>query len=488
MMRSSQSSLQERSERQSSGHREAGEAGFAAPVAPVLSASSTGRGGAERYLSREGQEILRWALPAVALLVGLFVEHVGLYLATRSYVRWMDELHRPHTDSMSFAYEGADATKGVGSDLGFLVMVLEVFMDLLPVVCIGLVLRFGDLRLWCHTMLVSALLMVLKGFASWATVVPDKGWKVCQARLGLDGLRYYREDQPLVEMIPDMILLEVQGLWLGSSRQRLCVVSAPFDGSICLCTIFCIGLCEVSLAWSAREAEVPAMAQCLRYMLLVLLVASALFTGSGPETTAFKVLGIVLAGAAYGNPALALAVEAWSRHTEPEVKASGVGGPSVMTSFSSALSPNSSVALVGTRRQISELGEEGAGDVGKVFMLPATARHCYMQQYPQESSLLQKKALLQQLLKAMHKAQEQLGRREQKKSELLKKEQADELLSARRADRFAEQRMQEALSDQQRMLNSRAKKKKHQTLNFQERGNAQLLKNTLRACKSLSEI
>lgn len=230
------------------------------------------------------------------------------------------------------------------------------------------------------------------------------------------------------------------------------------------------------------------MAQCLRYMLLVLLVASALFTGSGPETTAFKVLGIVLAGAAYGNPALALAVEAWSRLTEPEVKASGVGGPSLMSSFSSALSPNSSIALMGTRRQISELGEEGAGDVGKVFMLPATARHCYMQHVPQESSLLQKKALLQQLLKGMHQAQEQLGRREQKKSELLKKEQADELLSARRADRFAEQRIQEALSDQQRMLNSRGRKKKHQTLNFQERGNAQLLKNTLRACKSLSEI
>eukprot|EP00434_Breviolum_minutum_P000988 symbB.v1.2.000865.t1/scaffold38.1/size396883/5 len=363
-------------------------------------------------------------------------------------------------------------------------MLLEFFLDVLPIVCIGLVLRFGDLRLWCQTLLAAALLMTLKGFTTWATVIPDKGWQVCQERLGLDGLRYYREDQPFLEIIPDIILLEVQGLWFGRSRSRFCVVTAPFDASVCLGTIFCMSICEVSLAWSAMEAEVPAMAQCLRYGLLVLLVGSALFLGSEPEATGFTVLGIVLAGAVYGNPALAIAVEAWCRWTELELK---TGGPSMMTSYSTALSPNSSMALMGTR-QPSDMGEEGAGDVGKVFMLPFTARYCYMQQHPQESSLLQKKALLQQLLKSMHEAQEQLLRRELKKSDLLKKEQADELLSALRADRFAEQQIQEALSDQQRLLNSRARRKqKHQTLNFEERGNAQLLKNTLRrACKSLS--
>ncbi|CAK9005065.1 unnamed protein product [Durusdinium trenchii] len=350
----------------SSQHRRTSSRLSADPGGTVSSSASNAPAAGQRYLSREGHEILRWALPALALLGGLFVEHVGLYLATRSYVRWMDELHRPHRDSMPSAFEGNDDGKSEGSDLGFLALVLEVFMDLLPVVSIGLVLRFGDLRLWCQTMFAAALLMVLKGFASWATVVPDKGWKVCQDRLGPDGLRYYREDQPFFNMVPDILLLQVQGLWLGSSRRRLCVVDAPFHSNICLSTVFCTSLCEVSMAWSLREADVPAMAQCLRYMLLVLLVASALLAGSKPEVTNFTALGMVLALAVYGNPALALAVEAWCRHTELETPSRPV--PVLSTQHS----PNSTMALMGPR-QLSDLGEESAHDVGQVLMLPLMA-------------------------------------------------------------------------------------------------------------------
>ncbi|CAJ1425040.1 unnamed protein product [Effrenium voratum] len=306
--------------------------------------------GADQVLSREGQEILRWAIPGLALLAGLFLEHAGLYLATRRYVQWMDELQRPGLE-LHIQLEGS-ANESLGSDLGFIAVLLEILADLLPVLCLGLILCLGDLRLWCQTMFSAALLMTLKGFASWATVVPDaRGWKACQERLGLDGLRYYREDLPMSKMVPDILLLEVRGLWVGSPlRQRLCA-DAPFCSSICLSTLFCTSLCEVSMtSWIASREDsglLPAMAQCIRCLLLVLMLGTALVQGILTSRAEATALGMVLALAVYGNPALALAVDAWC---QPQAAPPALGPPGPLPT-----SPNSSFALM-PRRPPSEVG------------------------------------------------------------------------------------------------------------------------------------
>ncbi|CAJ1365803.1 unnamed protein product [Effrenium voratum] len=384
--------------------------------------------GADQVLSREGQEILRWAIPGLALLAGLFLEHAGLYLATRRYVQWMDELQRPGLE-LHIQLEGS-ANESLGSDLGFIALLLEILADLLPVLCLGLILCLGDLRLWCQTMFSAALLMTLKGFASWATVVPDaRGWKACQERLGLDGLRYYREDLPMSKMVPDILLLEVRGLWVGSPlRQRLCA-DAPFCSSICLSTLFCTSLCEVSMtSWIASREDsglLPAMAQCIRCLLLVLMLGTALVQGILTSRAEATALGMVLALAVRG------------------------------LSSSRALG----LSTGGGRLVPASLGAE-------IEILVARHEYCYLRKRPQESNLLQQQALLQQMVASMQKSQEALVRREQKKRELLKKEEADELLSAQRADRFSEQRIQEAVSDQQRMLHSRARKTRHVTVTF----------------------
>ncbi|CAJ1375451.1 unnamed protein product [Effrenium voratum] len=419
--------------------------------------------GADQVLSREGQEILRWAIPGLALLAGLFLEHAGLYLATRRYVQWMDELQRPGLE-LHIQLEGS-ANESLGSDLGFIAVLLEILADLLPVLCLGLILCLGDLRLWCQTMFSAALLMTLKGFASWATVVPDaRGWKACQERLGLDGLRYYREDLPMSKMVPDILLLEVRGLWVGSPlRQRLCA-DAPFCSSICLSTLFCTSLCEVSMtSWIASREDsglLPAMAQCIRCLLLVLMLGTALVQGILTSRAEATALGMVLALAVYGNPALALAVDAWC---QPQAAPPALGPPGPLPT-----SPNSSFALMprscrpGRRLSCNSRCRQGAAaaSLGAARVL-----------LPAKAASGEQPAAAAGIVTADGREHaeipgEALVRREQKKRELLKKEEADELLSAQRADRFSEQRIQEAVSDQQRMLHSRARKTRHVTVTF----------------------
>jgi len=434
-------------------------------------------------LSKEGLQILRWALPSLFLLGGLFAETVGLYFATQRYVRWMDELHKPSNDvtaAAASALEGGTlrGARWLSSDVGFMSLLLESITDILPILCLGLIWRLGDIRLWCQTTFAGALLMTLKGFVSWATVVPDaQGWKACKDRLGIDGLRYFREDRLVVDLLADIVLLEVRGFWFARSRRRLCA-DATFSGGTSLSVLFCTSLCEASIMLSsgtsqrsAEEADalLPAIAQCMRYLLVALTIGNLVVPVlEGAQRAEAVALGVVMAIAVSNSPVLALTVDAWCR-SWPVEDAAAPG-----LADTTPLSPTSTAALMGFARFTGEEDmEHTLVDLGKVLVPPPWSvgrEYCYLRQHPLPEASAQKEGVMQQLLAILRQSQEQLAKKEQKKLEMLKKEQADELVSAQRSDRFAEQRIQEALSDQQRLLNSRARRKRTQTMDFRQSG------------------
>eukprot|EP00439_Symbiodinium_sp_Y106_P064235 s1630_g10.t1 len=408
---------------------------------------------------------------------------VGLYFATQRYVRWMDELHKPSNDvtaAAASALEGGTlrGARWLSSDVGFMSLLLESITDILPILCLGLIWRLGDIRLWCQTTFAGALLMTLKGFVSWATVVPDaQGWKACKDRLGIDGLRYFREDRLVVDLLADIVLLEVRGFWFARSRRRLCA-DATFSGGTSLSVLFCTSLCEASIMLSsgtsqrsAEEADalLPAIAQCMRYLLVALTIGNLVVPVlEGAQRAEAVALGVVMAIAVSNSPVLALTVDAWCR-SWPVEDAAAPG-----LADTTPLSPTSTAALMGFARFTGEEDmEHTLVDLGKVLVPPPWSvgrEYCYLRQHPLPEASAQKEGVMQQLLAILRQSQEQLAKKEQKKLEMLKKEQADELVSAQRSDRFAEQRIQEALSDQQRLLNSRARRKRTQTMDFRQSG------------------
>ncbi|CAE7475127.1 unnamed protein product, partial [Symbiodinium necroappetens] len=323
----------------------------------------------------------------------------------------------------------------LSSDVGFMSLLLESITDILPILCVGLIWRLGDIRLWCQTTFAGALLMTLKGFVSWATVVPDaQGWKACKDRLGIDGLRYFREDRLVADMLADILLLEVRGFWFARSRRRLCA-DTMFSGGTSLSVLFCTSLCEASIMLSsgtsqrgAEEADalLPAIAQCMRYLLVALTVGNLVVP--------------VLEGSWQLLP------EAWRIGNKTKEWTQ-----EVLCRFATALSTSQTGLGSGGGCLVSQLAsgrqdmEHNLVDLGKVLIPPPWSvgrEYCYLRQHPLPEASAQK-GVMQQLLAILRQSQEQLAKKEQKKLEMLKKEQADELVSAQRSDRFAEQRIQE---------------------------------------------
>eukprot|EP00913_Durusdinium_trenchii_P028255 g26486.t1 len=335
-----------------------------------------------------------------------------------------------------------DDGKSEGSDLGFLALVLEVFMDLLPVVSIGLVLRFGDLRLWCQTMFAAALLMVLKGFASWATVVPDKGWKVCQDRLGPDGLRYYREEivDEFGTRTANLITYEDDAVWEADTAESFTAYASDQWPHFPLKSL--VSDEEILRFAKNRGGRFPSPQYCPSAAWTgesgaAILLGDALHSlppdiGQGVNSALEDVTVLEACFASTDRDGNASdAVREFETRRMPDVEALikivRVAAPFQYSqapwrgrlwnvSFLCRLLLNKALPAVFDlplflliQRSEMSYREESAHDVGQVLMLPLMARYCYIQQHPQEGSLLQKKVLLQQLLKTLQQSQDGEG-------------------------------------------------------------------------------
>jgi len=280
---------------------------------------------------------IRWAAPALALLFGLFIQTAGLYLGTRCYVQWMDEQHQPllwgqggPSDVADDAGAASDkSTHSANGDHQERHHVGGSFVDHLtmcvPVIWLGWVTRTRDLHRWTQILISGALLATFKGFLAWATVMPDaEGWGACKARLGADGLMYYRRQAGVTlikreidisEMLLDMLLLVMRGLWLSGQEQRECFCAdTMFCSTTCLYALLCASLYQAVEASASRlEARSQFVALTIARVLLgsVVAVTSILPVWRSRHYVADVVMALALALLVYSNPAVTVAVERW---------------------------------------------------------------------------------------------------------------------------------------------------------------------------------
>eukprot|EP00933_Yihiella_yeosuensis_P062312 TRINITY_DN65269_c0_g1_i1.p1 TRINITY_DN65269_c0_g1~~TRINITY_DN65269_c0_g1_i1.p1 ORF type:complete len:499 (+),score=83.31 TRINITY_DN65269_c0_g1_i1:32-1528(+) len=431
-------------------------------------------------------EMQRWALPAAAMLGGLFLQNVGLYLGTKTYVHWMDEVHRPFA-SIGSAESFAAVAEGqlwphADNSFSFGEFLTEFLTDLLPVAWLAFVVQKGNLHAWSKTLLTGALLSCLKGFIAWATVMPDlQGWEACRNRLGADGLKFYRvEVGSSAGLITDLLLLEVRHAWLGSeSSNRFCA-----DTTICSNTmwtiLFSISLWEVLPVPSLRlDAEgFPGIVRFLqthwytvacrsaRWMLGLLVLANiACPVLHRYHRLADVILAVILTLGVYSSPALALAVHFWCKGFVVSEDSLEVGLPARPGAASETGStPTSFVALLQGDARFAESEDGDSEDrafqeFGQVGIPPLPGRY-YLRKEAVKMNLGEGNEDLQEQLETMKAYQDQHKKRVQKKVALLKKEMGDELLGAARSAAFFEQRLQEASINQSRMLAARDRRER----------------------------
>lgn len=295
-----------------------------APVLPPWSPASAGRDHSARLAPP-----LRWLLPAGLFLLALFVQNLGQYAGTRRYVRWMDVLNHPEESGhgtlqklpvveAALIDRGIEALGGseVSSLLGFLTSVI-------PLVWLVWILHAKDLKLWVHMLLTVSVLAGLKGFLSWATVVPDAaGWSSCQKRLGDDGLKYYRQGMTgflSIEAVIDIILLMIHGLWASGEEARWSYCTSGFMSTpIYVSTAFSLGVCELAHRmtqpshWHDRPRfQLRLAALSIQILLVTLNVICPLINRH--HYTADVVVSLLLPTLLYSNPAIALVAMRWSQ-------------------------------------------------------------------------------------------------------------------------------------------------------------------------------
>lgn len=335
-----------------------------------------------------------WLAPALLLLLALFLQSGGLYLATQSYVRWMDELGVPLArsgaepqldlgpvlrmsqaklqDSLTLPDEWSARLSGfrmpdVSPDAEFFV---DFTTSLVSVSWLGWVVRTQNLRLWTKTLLTGVLLATLKGFLAWATVLPDPaGWSGCRERLGDDGLMYYRSVAAGIaghrlnslQALLDISLLEIRSLWLmgRASRQRVCA-DTVFSSATCFGVLVSVGLYDA--VRGSTEALENTRRSTVRSLIglvlgLVLVLDLALTIASPYHYALDVVVALVLTLLVYGNPAVALAAELWVETMEAHPHSASPGAtPSSWAAFASGMEAMVGL-LSGSAGMLRDLGQ-----------------------------------------------------------------------------------------------------------------------------------
>lgn len=285
-----------------------------------------------------------------------FLQTAGLYLGTACYVRWMDVLSarqgpqaaaggagpspapegRPwpalddplaggHVLSWAEA-SGAQGPWGAEFWLG-------VLTGAVPVVWLGVVVHSQNLQPWAKVLISGALLAAVNGFSAWATMVPDpSGWEACKERLGPGGLMNYRvfaagsnqggEQADPAQIVTDLLMLEVRGLWLmGRQSRHYTCVGTMFSATSCYCVLFALGLYDAvrSLSLQIEEARRAAVLSVTGFSLVLVVGIDALFSiVNGYCYTVEIVVAVVLTTLVYGSPVVAAAATNWAGDEGPE--------------------------------------------------------------------------------------------------------------------------------------------------------------------------
>jgi len=276
---------------------------------------------------------VRWAVPPAAFFGALFLQTSAAYSATGAYISWMDSgLGDAKAAAAGAPGAGPSSRNGhiqdwatgalqdtIHSILGLPAQSSEAstgkaswfdwLTSLLPFVWLAVVLRSRNLQLWSRTLFCGALVAILQALLAWSTILPNAGgWEECQAKLGADGLAYYREDDAgVVASLADVFALAASGLFPFAQRSLLCSELVLSDSS-CLFALFSYGLYN-----AAQKREFPLNPLVVA---LVLILVAACDSGEALASRVHYTTGVVSAFMCtlliYSNPALAIATETWA--------------------------------------------------------------------------------------------------------------------------------------------------------------------------------
>jgi len=317
-------------------------------------AESSGRGDSSRPQGK-----LPWFGPVLLLVGAVFLQNAGLYGATCSYVRWMDEF----IEAEQRSHGGPSVVEDVVlidpladwlvswrmppiPDVPWRPEVwAEGLTAIVSLVWLGWVARAKDLQLWTKVMLSGAVLAALKGFLAWATVLPDSaGWHGCRIRLGEDGLAYFREvaaggahgggpSLGSLQSVQDVAMLSISSMWMMGrlGRQRVCA-DTVFATPTCFSLLLSMGVYDLARS-STQDSEAvrrSTVRSIVGLTLGLVLVVHLVLTLLSPDHYALDVaVAFPLTLLVYTNPVIAVASKRWMDEWAVEFWSAVVNTPSV---------------------------------------------------------------------------------------------------------------------------------------------------------------
>eukprot|EP00933_Yihiella_yeosuensis_P033653 TRINITY_DN27308_c0_g1_i1.p1 TRINITY_DN27308_c0_g1~~TRINITY_DN27308_c0_g1_i1.p1 ORF type:complete len:406 (+),score=34.74 TRINITY_DN27308_c0_g1_i1:136-1353(+) len=226
-----------------------------------------------------------------ALFAGAFLfQNLCLHAATHYYVQWMFRLRanlgsdKDGTEStisgeqLSTQIEDGSLHDPIAGLLGYHdipVAAMDALSALVPFTWFILVIGRGNIHIWTKCCFCGALLAFFKGVCSVATIVPDStGWDNCKARLGDDGVKYFKEAENLdfggdwLTALKDLFTLELLGAVTpgGNVRHLRYCADMVYSGHTYFVTLFALGLYDLT-----RRVSRQYVSKTPRRMLLILV-------------------------------------------------------------------------------------------------------------------------------------------------------------------------------------------------------------------------
>lgn len=448
----------------------------------------------------------KWILPAALFLIALFLQSVGLYLATRRYARWVGKLMEktsrgveamPRAFNSSSLVEIHDAVtspgelamkllqpkdifaemlgsgRGASQSDNVLKMFLDIVLGMMPALWVAAVVNARNLRLWTRTLLAAAVLATLRAALAALTLLPDPlGWEGCQEGLHSGALDHYQQahqDGPAgilegLKGVGLIILLWVQDLAFGMRLQsNLVCANSSLSGSCYLSALIASALYDLSRVWVRKlKPHFRNISHVVFALVLTSLVlADALLDlAAGRQLTVSVALGYLLAVLLYQSPALALCTDRLLLHSLAPLAAAQAANGRPAPGSAEAQEEGNAAAVAPETSDV----DDQSRDIGDVVVPPCCVPFCWFHGryflYPRPASELA------QELRAQRQAQAELeqlqAEQEMATRRLLELEAQLEALRSRTQQREAEEpevfqkRLQARLEENRKTYEQRA--------------------------------
>eukprot|EP00928_Gymnodinium_smaydae_P004977 TRINITY_DN1170_c0_g1_i1.p1 TRINITY_DN1170_c0_g1~~TRINITY_DN1170_c0_g1_i1.p1 ORF type:complete len:915 (-),score=219.15 TRINITY_DN1170_c0_g1_i1:232-2913(-) len=203
----------------------------------------------------------KWLMPMLFMMLGFYLQSVGLHYATYSYVHGMlakmDAVsHAEWRNNSKKLYERLydPVEEASGSELAIHIGALDMIAAAIPAIFMALCAfdylrhRKGQgkcivLQIFTKVATCAGFLFIIKGCLGAMTTVPDSdGWDVCTARLGAEGIDWMKEDHSLLSMFA--LDFQWNVLWYHHPL-RYCS-DMMYSGHTFVVTLFALGCYEVT--------------------------------------------------------------------------------------------------------------------------------------------------------------------------------------------------------------------------------------------------